>query len=154
MYPQDHLHPTLSRGSTTVLPPGHDIYDRLDKYFVYMVRELLLGAPLDDSRAHALPRTCFICYSTEMSMLSISIVASNGGDILFPQAVIVLSNGFAVGMSFRLSFGGPSPSSDTATSITLMSIRSRSSSISPSAELGSRPMCAVVGSSSGNSQQR
>ena len=34
-----------------MLPPGHDIYDRLDESFMGMARELplALGAPLDDS---------------------------------------------------------------------------------------------------------
>jgi hypothetical protein len=47
-----------------VPPPGHDIYDRLDEYFVSVARELLLGAPLDDSALvhHLVP--CFIRYST------------------------------------------------------------------------------------------
>ena len=40
---------TPSRGSSAVLPPGHDIYGRLDEYFVDVMRELLLAAPLDDT---------------------------------------------------------------------------------------------------------
>ena len=36
-----------------MLPLGRDSYDRLDKYFVDVVRELLLGAPL----VHQLPHT-------------------------------------------------------------------------------------------------
>ena len=40
---------TLFRGTLAVLPPGHDIYDMLDKYFMDMAYELPLGAPLDGS---------------------------------------------------------------------------------------------------------
>jgi hypothetical protein len=57
--------PTLSRGSSAVLPPRHDIYDRRDEYFVDVARESLLGAPLDDSAlVHYLVVPCFIRYST------------------------------------------------------------------------------------------
>jgi len=48
-----------------VPPPGHDIYDRLDEYFVGVARELLLGAPLDDSAlVHDLV-PCSVYYSTD-----------------------------------------------------------------------------------------
>ena len=56
--------PTLSRGSSVALPPGHDIYERLDEYFVSVARELLLGAPLDDSALVHYLVPCFIRYST------------------------------------------------------------------------------------------
>ncbi|KAF8499094.1 hypothetical protein F5888DRAFT_1802506 [Russula emetica] len=40
---------TPPRGSSAATPPGHDIYDRLDAYFAEVAREVLLGAPMDDS---------------------------------------------------------------------------------------------------------
>ena len=55
---------TLSRGSSAVLPPGHDIYDRLDEYFEDVAREVLRGAPLDDSALVHYLVPCFIRYST------------------------------------------------------------------------------------------
>ena len=53
-----------------MLPPGHDIYDRPDEYFVDVAHELLLGAPLDDSTLvhHLVP--CFIHYSTSAQFIS------------------------------------------------------------------------------------
>ncbi|KAH9994398.1 hypothetical protein BJV77DRAFT_1059945 [Russula vinacea] len=50
------------RGSS--LPPGHAIYDRLDEYFVDVAREVLLGAPMDDSALVHYLVPCFIRYST------------------------------------------------------------------------------------------
>jgi hypothetical protein len=53
-----------------MLPPEHDIYDRLDKYFVEVARELHLGAPLNDSAlVHELV-LCFIRYSTGAQFIS------------------------------------------------------------------------------------
>ena len=54
---------TPPRGSSTALPPGHDIYDRLDKYFAEVAREVLLGAPMDDSALVHYLVPCFIRYS-------------------------------------------------------------------------------------------
>jgi len=56
--------PTPPRGTSVVLPPGHDIYDRLDTYFADVAREVLLGAPLDDSALVHYLVPCFIRYST------------------------------------------------------------------------------------------
>jgi hypothetical protein len=47
-----------------VLPPGHDIYGRLDTYFADVAREVLFGAPLDDSAVVHYLVPCFIRYST------------------------------------------------------------------------------------------
>jgi hypothetical protein len=62
------LPPTPPRGSSSALQPGHDIYGRLDAYFAEVAREVLLGAPMDDSAMddsalvhHLVP--CFIRYS-------------------------------------------------------------------------------------------
>ena len=57
--------PALSRGTSARLPPGHDIYDRLDRHFVDLAHELLLGAPLDDSALVHYLVPCFIRYSTD-----------------------------------------------------------------------------------------
>jgi hypothetical protein len=56
--------PTPLRGSSVALPPGHDIYGRLDTYFADVARELLFGAPLDDSTLVHYLVPCFIRYST------------------------------------------------------------------------------------------
>jgi hypothetical protein len=57
------LPPTPPRGSSPALPPGHDIYDRLDAYFAEVAREVLLGAPMDDSALVQYLVPCFIRYS-------------------------------------------------------------------------------------------
>lgn len=54
---------THTRGSSAALPPGHDIYDKLDAYFAEVAREVLLGAPLDDSALLHYLVPCFIRYS-------------------------------------------------------------------------------------------
>ncbi|KAI9512283.1 hypothetical protein F5148DRAFT_13493 [Russula earlei] len=54
-------HPT--RGSSAALPLGHDVYDRLDAYFADVAREVLIGAPLDDSALVHYLVPCFIRYS-------------------------------------------------------------------------------------------
>jgi hypothetical protein len=54
----------LPRGSSTALPPGHEVYDRLDAYFADVAREVFLGAPLDDSALVHYLVPCFIRYST------------------------------------------------------------------------------------------
>lgn len=54
---------TPPRGSSTALPPGHDIYDKLDGYFAEVAREVLLGAPMDDSALVHYLVPCFIRYS-------------------------------------------------------------------------------------------
>jgi hypothetical protein len=56
--------PTQPRGSSVVLPPGHDIYDKLDAYFAEVAREVLLGVPMDDSALVHYLVPCFIRYST------------------------------------------------------------------------------------------
>jgi hypothetical protein len=55
--------PTSFRGSSGALTPGHDVYDRLDAYFADVAREVLLGAPLDDSLLVHYLVPCFIRYS-------------------------------------------------------------------------------------------
>ncbi len=60
---KDALPPTPPRGSSAALPPGHDIYDRLDAYFVEVAREVLLGAPMDDSALVHYLVPCYIRYS-------------------------------------------------------------------------------------------
>ena len=55
--------PNLTRGTPAALPPGHDVYDRLDTYFADVAREVLLGAPLDDSALVHYLVPCFIRYS-------------------------------------------------------------------------------------------
>jgi hypothetical protein len=57
------LPPTPPRGSSPALPPGHDIYDRLDAYFAEVAREVLLGAPMDDSALVQYLVPCFIRHS-------------------------------------------------------------------------------------------
>ena len=57
------LPPTPPRGSSAALPPGHDVYDRLDAYFAEVAREVLLGAPMDDSALVHYLVPCFIRYS-------------------------------------------------------------------------------------------
>ena len=54
---------TPPRGSSAALPPGHDIYDRLDAYFAEVAREVLLSAPMDDSALVHYLVPCFIRYS-------------------------------------------------------------------------------------------
>jgi len=54
---------SLTRGNPPALPPGHDVYDRLDAYFADVAREVLLGAPLDDSALVHYLVPCFIRYS-------------------------------------------------------------------------------------------
>ncbi|KAH9964541.1 hypothetical protein BC827DRAFT_1085935, partial [Russula dissimulans] len=69
--PPPSLHPgkgaaahNLIRGTpAAALPPGHDVYDRLDAYFADVAREVLLGAPLDDSALVHYLVPCFIRYS-------------------------------------------------------------------------------------------
>lgn len=61
--PRKALLPTPPRGSSTAPPPGHDIYDRLDAYFAEVAREVLLGAPMDDSVLVHYLVPCFIRYS-------------------------------------------------------------------------------------------
>jgi len=55
--------PTSFRGPSGALTPGHDVYDRLDAYFADVAREVLLGAPLDDSLLVHYLVPCFIRYS-------------------------------------------------------------------------------------------
>lgn len=57
------LPPTPPRGSSAALPPGHDVYDRLDAYFAEVAREVLLGAPMNDSALVHYLVPCFIRYS-------------------------------------------------------------------------------------------
>jgi hypothetical protein len=57
------LPPTPPRGSSVALPLGHDIYDRLDSYFTEVAREVLLGAPMDDSALVHYLVPCFTRYS-------------------------------------------------------------------------------------------
>jgi hypothetical protein len=57
------LPPTPPRRSSAALPPGHDFYDRLDAYFAEVAREVLLGAPMDDSALVHYLVPCFIRYS-------------------------------------------------------------------------------------------
>jgi hypothetical protein len=57
------LLPTPPRGSSAALAPGHDIYDRLDAYFAEVAREVLLGAPMDDSALVHYLVPCFVRYS-------------------------------------------------------------------------------------------
>jgi len=60
---KNNLPPTPPRGSSAAPPPGHNIYDRLDAYFAEVARELLLGAPMDDSALVHYLVPCFIRYS-------------------------------------------------------------------------------------------
>ena len=53
-----------------MLPPEHDIYDRLDEYFVDVARELPPGDSLNDSvLVHNLV-LCFVGYSTGTQFIS------------------------------------------------------------------------------------
>jgi len=52
--------PTLSRGSSAMLRLGHDIHDRLGKYFKDVARKPLLGTLLDDSTLVPYLVGCFI----------------------------------------------------------------------------------------------
>ena len=45
-----------------MLPPGHDIYDRIDEYFLDIAHELLFSAPLDDSTLVHYLVPCFVYY--------------------------------------------------------------------------------------------
>ncbi len=60
---KEALPPTPPRASSTALPPGHDIYDKLDAYFAEVAREVLLGAPMDDSALVHYLVPCFIRYA-------------------------------------------------------------------------------------------
>ena len=55
--------PMPLRRSSAALPLGHDVYDRLDAYFADVAREVLLGAPLDDTAVVHYLVPCFIRYS-------------------------------------------------------------------------------------------
>jgi hypothetical protein len=61
--PKSASPPTSPRGSSAALPPGHDIYDRLDAYFAEVAREVLLGAPIDDCALVHYLVPCYIRYS-------------------------------------------------------------------------------------------
>jgi hypothetical protein len=52
------------RDNHAASPPGADLYDQLDKYLAGTVRELLLGAPDDDSTLIHYIVPCFDRYST------------------------------------------------------------------------------------------
>jgi len=62
--PAPHLSKAPSRAISTATPLGCDIYDRLDAYLADVAREVLLGAPTDDSTLllhYLVP--CFTRYS-------------------------------------------------------------------------------------------
>ena len=56
--------PRSSSSSTADQPPGYDVYDQLDTYFADVAREVLLGAPTDDSTLVQYLVPSFIRYST------------------------------------------------------------------------------------------
>src|SRR5258708_29205401 len=60
---KDALPPTPPRGSSAALPPGHDIYDRLDADFVEAAQEVLLRAPMDDAALAQSLGPYYILYS-------------------------------------------------------------------------------------------
>ena len=58
-------HTVIPRSSSTAVPPpGYDVYDQLDAYFVDVARDVLLGAPQDDSTLVHYLVPCFTRYST------------------------------------------------------------------------------------------
>ncbi|KAI0252688.1 hypothetical protein BJV78DRAFT_1373598 [Lactifluus subvellereus] len=58
-------HTVMPRSSSTAIPPpGYDVYDQLDAYFADVARDVLLGAPQDDSTLVHYLVPCFTRYST------------------------------------------------------------------------------------------